>query len=495
MSVRRTLMLVAVAGTVLTLTAAPVQAGGGSEAAAEAFGQRLAQEVTRAGVWRHVTALQRNADANEGNRASGFSGYDASAGYVTRVLTRAGLRVTHQEFTFLDFEQTAPTQLSRLSPQPREYVPETEVLTLTFSGSGEVTGQVQPVDVTIPATPAPSSTSGCEAADFVGFTAGNIALVQRGTCPFLTKASNAIAAGATAVIVFNEGQEGRTEPYPGDLGEPVAVPVISISYADGVELYQLGQAEPVTVRLQTSAETPTRVTRNVFAETRRGRSDQVVMAGAHLDSVRDGPGINDNGSGTAALLEVAVSLADEHVRNQVRFAFWGAEELGLIGSDHYVAGLTGEQLADITLYLNFDMIGSPNWGRFVYDGDGSAGGEPGPDGSAQIEQLFTDYFTDADKPVQEVELGGRSDHAPFAAAGVPAGGLFTGAEGIKTEEQAALWGGTAGVAFDPCYHQACDTIENVDRTALARNADAVAFAVGRYARFSADIPAREPVPA
>jgi Zn-dependent M28 family amino/carboxypeptidase len=181
-----------------------------------------------------------------------------------------------------------------------------------------------------------------------------------------------------------------------------------------------------------------------------------------------------------------VRVADEKVRNKVRFAFWSAEEFGLIGSDHYVAGLTEQQVADIALYLNFDVLGSPNWGRFVYDGDGSAGIEPLPAGSAQIEALFTGYFTGAGKPVQDT--GVNSDHLSFAAAGIPVGGIYSGTIEVKTEEQAALWGGTPGARFDPCTDLACDTIDNVNRSVLGENADAVAFAVGRYAAFAGDLP-------
>jgi Zn-dependent M28 family amino/carboxypeptidase len=494
--VRVGMVLVALVSAMLSLAAAPARAEGGAdpERAAEAFGRRLAREVTASAVNRHLPVLQQIADANGGNRAAGETGFDATSAYVSRLLTRAGLRVSRQEFSFLSYQRTGPTALARLSPQPREYAPEQEVLTLDWSAAGEVTGQVLPVDVTIPPSPEPSSTSGCETSDFAGFTPGAIALVQRGTCPFRTKALNAIAAGATAMIAFNEGQPGRTEPFPGSMqdptgvGAPVDLPGISISYADGEELALLGQQESVTVRLATSTQTQTRVTHNLIAETRGGRSDRVVMAGAHLDSWLNGPGINDNGSGVSALLEIALRIADEHVANKVRFAFWGAEEFGLIGSDHYVAGLTEQQLADVALYLNFDMLGSPNWGRFVYDGDGSIG-EPLPAGSGQIEALFTEYFTEAGKPVQDTDLS-NSDHRSFAGAGVPVGGLFTGQTGIKTEEQAALWGGTAGERFDACSDLACDTIDNVNRPVLVENADAAAFAIGRYAIFTGDLPPR-----
>jgi Zn-dependent M28 family amino/carboxypeptidase len=206
--------------------------------------------------------------------------------------------------------------------------------------------------------------------------------------------------------------------------------------------------------------------------------------GAHLDSVSAGPGINDNGSGSSTILEIAEEMAELGITNrqQVRFAFWGAEELGLLGSEHYVDQLSEEELQSIWANLNFDMVGSPNYVRFVYDGDGSAGPPAGPPGSGQIEQVFTQYFASQGLESEPTPFSGRSDYGPFIAVGIPAGGLFSGAEGIKTEEQAAIYGGTAGVAYDPCYHQACDTITNLNTKALFEMGDATAHAVLTLAR-------------
>ncbi|RPF35521.1 M28 family metallopeptidase [Streptomyces sp. TLI_185] len=207
---------------------------------------------------------------------------------------------------------------------------------------------------------------------------------------------------------------------------------------------------------------------NLVADWPGGNADQVVMAGSHLDSVSRGPGINDNGSGSAAILEtaLAVSRAGYHPAKHLRFAWWGAEELGIVGSGHYVDGLSAAHRSKISSYLNFDMIGSPNPGYFVYDDDPA------------IEKTFKDYFTGlgiATEP--ETEGDGRSDHAPFKDAGVPVGGLFSGADYVKTAAQAAKWGGTSGKAFDACYHSSCDTTSNIDGTALDRNSDAIAHAV------------------
>ncbi len=206
------------------------------------------------------------------------------------------------------------------------------------------------------------------------------------------------------------------------------------------------------------------------------------------------PGINDNGSGSAALLEVAESFAERGTpyRNTVRFAWWGAEEQGLFGSEHYVSDLKADNpgaLTDIRLYLNFDMVGSPNFVRFVYDGDGSTGGPVGPAGSAAIEGTFTRHFESKGLASAPTEFNGRSDYGPFIAEGIPAGGLFSGAEGVKTEDEAEVYGGEAGVAYDECYHQACDTITNVNMRAINQFSDAMADAVARYGLSTRDLQA------
>jgi Zn-dependent M28 family amino/carboxypeptidase len=226
----------------------------------------------------------------------------------------------------------------------------------------------------------------------------------------------------------------------------------------------------------------------VIAQTTTGSPDNVVMAGAHLDSVWQGPGINDNGTGAGSILEIAVQMRKVNPKNKVRFAIWGAEESGLIGSTRYVEQLSAADRDKIALYLNFDMVGSPNFVRFVYDGDNSAfppgsGSAEGPPGSGAIERLFHDYFKSVGLATAETPFSGRSDYGPFIAAGVgiPAGGLFTGAEGVKTQAQADVFGGTAGAAYDACYHKACDTIRNVNRKAVDQMVDAIAHAVITYA--------------
>ena len=455
--------------------------------------KRLRDALTVNGVLRHERALQFIANANGGTRVSGSPGFEASADYVKRQLEQAGYRVSEQSFQFPFFEETAPAVFERVSPSPRPFAAE-EFATMAYSGSADVTAALQAIDVVVPVAgnPPNTSTSGCEASDFAGFTAGNVALLQRGTCPFRQKADNAAAAGAAAVIVFNEGQpqsptqpEDRTVVIQGSLSTPgVTIPVIGTSYAIGAELVDQTRAGAVTIHLSTTTISQVRTTRNVIADYDAGGGDrsQTIVIGSHLDSVAAGPGINDNGSGSATDLEMAIQIAKLGLkpRRALRFAFWGAEEEGLLGSTHYVENL-GDALGDIYANLNFDMLASPNYVRFVYDGDNSAfpvGGnvQSAPPGSGQIEALFNAYFAGAGLATDPTAFDGRSDYGPFIAVGIPAGGLFSGAEGLKTAAQAATYGGVAGQPYDACYHQACDSITNVNTKALGEMGDGVVHA-------------------
>jgi Zn-dependent M28 family amino/carboxypeptidase len=296
------------------------------------------------------------------------------------------------------------------------------------------------------------------------------------------------------MVVANNVDEQK---MGGTLGEnnDATIPVISVSKADGARLR--AQPGPTTVKL--AADTKTITGRNVIAQTRTGSTGDVVMVGAHLDSVAAGPGINDNGSGVAAVLETAVQLGSAPtVKHAVRFGFWGAEELGIVGSKHYIESLNVDQLKDIALYLNFDMIGSPNPGYFTYDGDQSTALEAGqgpprvPEGSPGIERTLVAYLTSVGKAAQDTSFDGRSDYDGFTMAGIPSGGLFSGAEENMTAEQARLWGGNADAPFDPNYHRATDTLDHVDETALGINGGGVAYVVGVYAQ---DLAGRNGMPA
>lgn len=483
----RRLLSVAVAlglgiGT-MAITGAPAQADKPQCARTNNTVPKLLECVTLEGALEHEEAFQAIADANGGIRALGTPGYEASVDYVVEKLRKAGYTVTTQEFNAYAWSVVGPSTLQQTAPTPTTYVENTDYAPTTQSPPGDVTAAVTPVDLQLGLGNA--STSGCEATDFAGFPAGNIALLQRGGCTFEIKAENAAAAGAVGVIFFNQGNTAA----PDRNGIPNVtlsnfyeggIPAVGTTYALGA---QLSTVAGLTMRMFVNVSRAATVSRNVIADSRYGSRDNIVMAGAHLDSVDDGPGINDNGSGSAGLLEVAEAMGKTRQRNAFRFAWWGAEEAGLVGSTAYVNDLVNndpDALDDIALYLNFDMIGSPNYGLFVYDGDGDAFGLVGPDGSDDIEGLFEQYYAEREIPSRPTAFSGRSDYQAFINNGIPSGGLFTGAEGIKTAEEAELWGGEAGVAYDPCYHAACDTIDNVNHEALDVNADAIGYAVLTY---------------
>lgn len=435
-------------------------------------------------VLEHQAVLQGIANANGGTRASGTPGYDESADYVADLLEDAGFAVERQAFTFSTYTENSSSLTAASVAIATQ--------TMQYSGSGMVpAGNVIPVDLDLGL--GNSSTSGCEAADFVGpdwSGTSDIALIQRGACAFGAKATNAQDAGAEAVIIFNQGntpEPGRQGIIGGTLGEGVVgvvtIPVLDTSYDDGLAVLA---APAATVDLAADTTIVTSTTENVIGDLAGENPDNVVMAGAHLDSVQAGPGINDNGSGSSALLAVALGLGNNRTytpQNTVRFAWWGAEESGLIGSTEYIFnpdfGITDEEYLALSSYLNFDMVGSPNFIYGVYDADESTfpAPVPVPSGSEAIEDLFEAFYSSNNIPYEDSAFSGRSDYQAFINVGIPAGGLFTGAEGIKTAEQAAIWGGTAGDQYDPCYHLACDTIANPSWEAQDVNVDAIAYAI------------------
>jgi Zn-dependent M28 family amino/carboxypeptidase len=483
---------------VLLLLAVGLSSPAGAVDPGEQYTSRgFRKAVTVAGIREHLQAFQSHSDANGGNRVGGSPGYEASADYVTGRLQAAGYTVTNHYFDFLFNADRTPPVLRQESPSAATYVDGVDFSSMTFSESlAETTAPVIAVDLQIPAidgAPDSSNTSGCESDDFAGFPAGGIALLQRGTCNFVVKSANAKAAGAVAAIIFNEGNSpGRRGIINGTLGTPSNGPAVGTTYALGLDLSN-GIANgdtgsTATLRIDRIEEM--RTTRNIIAETSGGDPNNVVVVGAHLDSVPRGAGINDNGSGSASILEVAEVLASQQrtVRNKVRFAWWGAEEFSLLGSKAYVASLPQSARDKIALNLNFDMVASPNFVRFIYDGDNSAfpAAPPavadGPEGSGEIERVFRDYFSSQNLASAETPFNGRSDYGPFIEAGIPAGGLFTGAEGTKTEAQATIFGGTAGAPYDSCYHLNCDNMSNINNQALGQMSDAVAHTVLRFSQ-------------
>lgn len=436
-------------------------------------------DVNAVSAFEHLQAFQKIADENNGHRGAGSKGHELSANYVAQKLLEAGYLVEYHPFRFKKFSKIGKGVLEpigQIVTPPYEEGKTFEVM--SYSGSGDVTADITAVDVSLGL--GNKSTSGCEVEDFKNFTKGNIAFIQRGACAFGDKARHAFDAGASGVIIFNQGDtEDRKELFSGTLGEDsaAAIPVLAISYDHAVQLIE---AQSIKIHMAAQTKVSESVTFNVIAETREGNPNNVVMIGSHLDGVEEGPGINDNGSGSAGILEVALKMKNLKLNNKIRFAWWSAEELGLIGSTKYVESLSVEEKTKIALYLNFDMIASPNYKIGIYDGDGSKFGFVGPEGSSAIENLFHMYYGLYGSGSVETELNGRSDYQAFALAGIPVGGSFTGAEGVKTKEEAKLFGGKEGVAYDSCYHQKCDNLDNINLEALEINTDAIAYMALTY---------------
>ncbi|MFG2481191.1 M28 family metallopeptidase [Streptomyces virginiae] len=474
-----TAALAAVALVSPLLLAGPAGATGSPQSDAargDALARKLVKDATGKGAYNHLKVLQSLADYNNGNRAAGSKGHEQSAKYIEAVMKAAGYKVTRNEFDFV-FVETIEEKLTVGGANERD-VP-IHLMTYTAnSPEGGVTAQVAvaPVDA--------DGTNGCEPGDFASGTfTGKIALIKRGGCTFAVKQQNAADAGAVGAVIFNN----TAGALNGTLGDPTLgkIPTGGITQEDGEKLTAEAAAGPVELTLDIRELRENRKTFNVIAETKGGDENNTVFLGSHLDSVAAGPGINDNGSGSAGILQVAQRLASEQkkVKNKVKFAWWSAEEFGLLGSEAYVAGLTDAQKKQIKLYLNFDMIASPNAAYFVYDGDDSdaTGAGPGPAGSAQLEKGINDFLDSKKIPHEGTDFSGRSDYGPFIEVGIPSGGTFTGAEGIKTPEQAAKFGGQAGVAYDVNYHGKGDDITNIDQKALDINVDVIADAVGHYA--------------
>ena len=416
--------------------------------------RRPAPRVTARSVMTHVRALQRVAARHDGNRAAGTPGARASVSYVAAKLRAAGYRVRLEPVRFASFDEEGRPRLRGGGVSAKRIG---RLRTLAYSGSGRVRARVAPVDLDLSPGLLSGSDSGCERSDFARFPRGRIALIQRGECTLKSKVLGAQRAGASGVVILNGGQIGRRGVVSGTLGTPGArIPAVSVSYRAGAALSRA--RGPVSLAVRASSEW--RTTDNVVADSPFGGGGGRVMLGGHLDSVAEGPGANDNASGAGTVLAIAEREAAEapDSHRPLRVALWGAEELGLQGSRGHVQRLTESERREITAYVNLDMVGSANGGRFVY---GSGQPAVGP-----LEAVARRVLDRRGKPARERPLGAGSDHTPFERAGVPVFGLFSGALELKSAEQSRDWGGRAGQPYDRCYHRRCDRAERIDRRTL-----------------------------
>jgi Zn-dependent M28 family amino/carboxypeptidase len=461
----------AACAAVLAMLAAPA----GAAAQSDVDSTRLESLVTVEGIHEHQQALQNIANMNGGTRYTRTAGYTASANYVKATLEKAGYDVKFSNFNMPEWEETADPVLQQTSPNSKTYVPgnaeddgSTAVDFIAFEHTPTKSVSAEVVAVGHTEVPADGgSTSGCDPADYGTDVKGAIALVQRGTCAFTQKLQNALKAGAVGVILFNEGDSPGRKPAlfrSADPGYPI--PAVLSSYQVGAELYELATTgKRPTVTLGTSGIDHEKLYPNVVAETKKGDPDHMVLAGAHLDSVPAGPGINDDGSGTSFQLEMAEQLAKAGTppRNKIRFLWFGGEEDGLVGSQYYAAHLSDADVARTDVMIDTDMIASPNFARLVYDGDGNGAPDnpSGPAGSGTVENVFVRYWAQRGMASEPIPFDGRSDYVGFINRGIPAGGVFAGAEAPKTAAQVAKYGGVQGEQLDPCYHEACDNYATV----------------------------------
>jgi aminopeptidase Y len=306
---------------------------------------------------------------------------------------------------------------------------------------------------------------GCEAEEYPPVAKGSIVLIKRGECSFGTKSSAAGKAGALAAVVYNS-QPGS---FGGTLGEPDGshVATFALSLEDAMPiLKQLVDGESIEASAYVDSVVEKIQTTNIIAQTRGGDQDNCVMLGGHSDSVAAGPGINDDGSGSLTLLEIATQLTKYEVNNCVRFAWWAGEEEGLLGSDFYVEQLEPEENLKIRLFMDYDMLASPNFAYQVYNATDALN----PAGSQALRDLYTKWYEKQGKNWTYIPFDGRSDYDAFIKHGIPGGGIATGAEGIKSQEEQTMFGGVAGDWYDPCYHQLCDNLDNLNMTAWELNA-------------------------
>ncbi|MFB9774989.1 M20/M25/M40 family metallo-hydrolase [Brevibacterium otitidis] len=463
--------------------AAALGLGMTSPAMAAPVTQHTDMGVTGDQVFKHLSKLNEISMANkdDGYRALGTKGYEEASKYVEGVMEEAGFEVERQEF---DLPRQTFGEVS-LSVNGEEQT--------DFGSISNAEGTEEPlkdVPMTLPTGEGENSGLGCSDEAFTEDNADSIVLIQRGECAFGDKITNASKAGAAGVIIYNN-QDGANNFTAGDRVKGNA-PAGALSKAQGDALAQkIKDVDPedpetaVTADMTVETTFETVKTWNVMAETTDGDPDNVQMMGAHLDSVPEGPGVNDNASGVAGLLAVAEGMAalDYKVDNKVRFGFWGAEEVGLVGSTHYVNDLAEnapDELAKIKSYLNYDMIGSENFVVGTLDSDGSdveiPPGVNVPEGSAELEKIYTDFFDAKGQPHIGTEFSGRSDYQAFIENDIPVSGLFSGADGIKTEEDVEKFGGEAGVQRDRNYHTPDDNLENVNRESLNIFAPAMGWA-------------------
>ncbi|CAF1165161.1 unnamed protein product [Adineta steineri] len=466
------------------------------------FNSTYVESIHISDVMKHLNELQTIATNANGNRAINTRGFNETLDYIYNSLTlNTNFRLQKSFFYLRNFVPAGnPILLTSIGGVERNRTYSTtlsasEFAIVQYTRSANFASY-------IPITVIPNL--GCSDSDWTSATSpidGRVALVKRGNCSFIEKALLATKYNATALLTYNDGTvAGNVAPIVTNLGQDNEIPALFLSYTLGQELVDAAQdpLKNVGVRLIiTMADESRYPVGNICADTPTGDATQTIVIGSHSDSVPAGPGINDNGSGSAANLGLAIALARlfqtstyPQYKYRVRFCWWGAEEVGLLGSDFHVkqadnATTVGERLQDYLINLNYDMLGSPNYIFGIYDGRTANANTPPQalPGSNKITALFRSWFEQQKLPWDYTDFSGRSDYGPFLAKGIVAGGLFSGADERKSFEQRDRYdqmlgqgmGGVAGAIQDPCYHQACDSIQNINVFAYEKMVQAAAY--------------------
>ncbi len=427
----------------------------------------LPGDISADAIRQHLAALEQIASENDGVRTVGTPGYEASAEYAIVQLQSFGYEVTTPTFRMPTYQELPGSVIAVLDGGPTFTAPD-DFHAMIFSGGGTVTASVATVG--FPDSAGGEGDQGCSADDWSAFPSGAIALTPPGQCFRRDETILAQEAGATALVVaYPDWKPGEARRPTLIQPDQIRIPALSAVGAVGDALAEAADAG-THVRVSVTTVIGEATVRNVIAAP-PGAQGNVVMVGAHLDSVHDGPGINDNGSGSAAVLEIARLLASPDQPGSFRFALWAGEEFGLYGSRDYVMGLSTAERRSISAYINLDMLGSPNGVPFVYR-DSTA-----VSGSVQIGDFLAGWLEANGSGAEFEDLGGASDHYFFEQAGIRTAGIFSGATELKTSAQASAYGGQADEPMDGCYHLTCDTADRVDVDHVVLYATAVASAM------------------
>ncbi|CAF1498060.1 unnamed protein product [Rotaria sordida] len=468
-----------------------------------------AESIQISDIMMHLNELQNIATNTGGNRAINTIGFNQTLDYINNYLSsHTNFKVATNYFYLRNFILASNpilitsingTTINRLLSSNLSIA---EFYFVQYTRSANFADYV-PISV-IP-------NEGCSDNDWLAANPspnGRVALVKRGDCNFLDKAVLASKYNVAALLFYNDGTSpGRISPIFVSLGQNNELPALFLSYTLGQELADAARnpLNNVGVRITISLTDESRYpVGNICADTPTGDATQTIVIGGHSDSVPAGPGINDNGSGSAANLGLAVALARlfetstyEKYKYRVRFCWWGAEEVGLLGSDFHVqqAGIStvvGERLIDYLINLNYDMLGSPNYMFGIYDARTANNNTPvhALPGSSKITNLYREWFIRQNLPWNNTDFSGRSDYGPFLAKGIVAGGLFSGADDMKSLDERNYYdkmlgqglGGIAGAIHDPCYHRACDSIQNINVFAFEKMVQAAAYVLEYLAR-------------